>query len=66
MSYTATCAYMPFYDKAGGYAIQKSGSILVNKIDGCYYNVLGMPINTLRRVLKEVGIDLWDYIKELE
>ena len=54
------------YDKAGGYAIQKSGSILVNKIDGCYYNVLGMPINTLRRVLKEVGIDLWDYIKELE
>lgn len=53
------------YDKAGGYAIQKSGSILVRRIDGCYYNVLGLPINTLRRALKEVGIDLWDYIKEL-
>ncbi len=53
------------YDTAGGYAIQKSGSILVRRIDGCYYNVLGLPINTLRRVLKEVGIDLWDYIKEL-
>lgn len=53
------------YDKAGGYAIQKSGSIFVNKIDGCYYNVLGLPINAMRRVLKDVGIDLWDYIKEL-
>lgn len=53
------------YDKAGGYAIQKSGSIFVNKIDGCYYNVLGLPINAMRSVLKDVGIDLWDYIKEL-
>ena len=53
------------YDKAGSYAIQKSGSILVNRIDGCYYNVLGLPINAMKSVLKEVGIDLWDYIKEL-
>lgn len=53
------------YDKAGGYAIQKSGSIFVNKIDGCYYNVLGLPINALKSALKEVGIDLWDYIKAL-
>ncbi len=54
------------YDKAGSYAIQKSGSILVQRIDGCYYNVMGLPINTMRSILKEVGIDLWDYIKELE
>jgi septum formation protein len=54
------------YDKAGGYAMQKSGSILVNRIEGCYYNVIGLPINTLRRLLRYVGIDLWDYIKEIE
>ena len=53
-------------DKAGSYAIQKSGSILVQKIEGCYYNVMGLPINALRRALKEVGINLWDYLKELE
>ncbi len=54
------------YDKAGSYALQKSGSILVNRIDGCYYNVIGLPINTLRRILSHLGVDLWDYIKELE
>jgi len=53
-------------DKAGGYAIQKSGSMLVRRIEGCYYNVCGLPINATRRILKKVGIDLWDYLKELE
>jgi len=37
----------------------------VRRIEGCYYNVMGLPINALREVLKQVGIDLWDYIKEL-
>lgn len=50
-------------DKAGSYAIQKSGSLLVKEIIGCYYNVMGLPINTLRNVLQQVGIDLWDYLK---
>ncbi len=54
------------FDKAGGYAIQKSGSIFVRRIDGCYYNVLGLPVNALRQVLKDVGVDLWDYLKELD
>ena len=34
-------------DKAGGYTIQEGSGLLVNKIDGCYYNVMGLPINTL-------------------
>ena len=54
------------FDKAGSYAIQRSGSILVRRIEGCYYNVMGLPINGLRRALKQVGIDLWDYLKELD
>lgn len=45
--------------KAGGYTIQSAGSLLVRQIDGCYYNVTGLPVNTLHRLLKKVGIDLW-------
>lgn len=54
------------FDKAGGYAIQKSGSVLVQKIDGCYYNVCGLPINATRRLLLKAGIDLWDYLKSCD
>lgn len=50
-------------DKAGGYAIQMGGGLIVNRIDGCYYNVMGLPINTLRTLLKEFKIELWDYVK---
>ncbi len=45
--------------KAGGYTIQAAGSLLVKQIEGCYYNVTGLPINTTRDLLKQVGIDLW-------
>jgi septum formation protein len=48
-------------DKAGGYAIQMSGGLIVRKIDGCYYNVMGLPINTAETLLKRVGIDLWNH-----
>lgn len=49
-------------DKAGGYAIQMAGGLIVRKIDGCYYNVMGLPINTVEALLKHVGIELWDYL----
>lgn len=49
-------------DKAGAYAIQGAGSIIYKKIEGCYYNVMGLPINAVRRLLSQSGIDLWDYI----
>ena len=49
-------------DKAGGYAIQMAGGLIVRKIDGCYYNVMGLPINTVESLLKNFGIELWDYL----
>lgn len=54
-----------FADKAGGYMIQGSGSLIVNRIEGCYYNVVGLPINALYRVLKFAGIDLWNHLKNV-
>ena len=53
---------IPVYDKAAGYMIQASGSLIVKRIEGCYYNVMGLPINGLCKILKDAGINLWDYI----
>lgn len=54
---------MDCFDKAGGYAIQMPGGLIVQKIEGCYYNVMGLPVNTVRKLLLEVGLDLWLHLK---
>ena len=42
-------------DKAGGYAIQGKGKLFIRKIDGCYFNVVGLPLNALTKLLKKAG-----------
>lgn len=49
-------------DKCGGYAIQGAGGVIVQRIEGCYYNVMGLPLNTLAKLLHHVGIDLWSHL----
>jgi septum formation protein len=45
-------------DKAGAYAIQGIGAVIVEKIEGDYYNVMGLPLNALTEALKEFGINI--------
>ena len=45
-------------DKAGAYAIQGIGSLLVEKINGCYFNVMGLPVYKLSKVLEDFGYKL--------
>jgi septum formation protein len=49
-------------DKAGAYAIQKYGSLIIEKISGCYYNVVGFPIAKLEEMLLSIGVTLFDYM----
>ena len=41
-------------DKAGAYGIQGLGALFVEKINGCYYNVVGLPLNLLNNIIKEI------------
>lgn len=45
------------YDKAGAYGIQSQGAALVKKINGDYYNVVGLPISRVVRELKGFNIN---------
>lgn len=43
-------------DKAGAYGIQTAGARLIKAINGCYYNVVGLPVARTLQVLGEAGV----------
>ena len=43
-------------DKAGAYGIQGKGAVLVEKIDGCYNNVVGLPLTRMQLILAKLGV----------
>ncbi|WP_321417055.1 Maf family nucleotide pyrophosphatase [uncultured Methanomethylovorans sp.] len=49
-------------DKAGAFAIQGKGAIIVEEIDGDYFNVVGLPLFKLNKILHELGIDVMEIV----
>lgn len=43
-------------DKAGAYGIQGKAAVFVRKIEGCYYNVVGLPLHRLSQMLRDFGV----------
>lgn len=44
------------YDKAGGYGIQGAAAKYIPRIEGCYYNVMGLPLAALHRHMRRLGL----------
>lgn len=45
-------------DKAGAYGIQGMGAVFVDRIEGCYFNVVGLPLKHLYSMLQRQGVKL--------
>ena len=41
------------FDKAGGYGIQGAAALFCEEIEGCYYNIMGLPVSRLARLLRK-------------
>ena len=46
-------------DKAGAYAVQGIAGLWIDKLEGSYSNVIGLPMHTVRELLDECGLHCW-------
>jgi septum formation protein len=54
------------FDKAGAYGIQGHAAAFVEAIYGDYFNVVGLPVQTVGRMLERIGIEWWRGEKALD
>ncbi|MCL2188966.1 MAG: Maf family protein [Defluviitaleaceae bacterium] len=47
------------FDKAGAYGIQEKGALLIERVEGDFYTVMGLPISKLCVQLEELGVQVW-------
>jgi len=47
---------VPPFEKAGSFDVEGPGSIFIDRIEGCYYNVVGLPLAKLAKILSKVGV----------
>ena len=47
------------FDKAGSFDVQGPGSIFIDRIEGCFYNVVGLPLAKLAKIFRKIGIDIF-------
>lgn len=50
------------YDKAGGFSIEGVGSMLFDNIEGSYFNILGLSMMKLKKMFKDIDLNILDYI----
>ncbi|MDO8525484.1 MAG: Maf family protein [Candidatus Omnitrophota bacterium] len=47
------------FDKAGSFDVQGPGSIFIDRIEGCFYNVVGLPLAKLAKIFRKIGIEIF-------
>lgn len=46
------------FDKAGSFDIQGKGAFFINRIEGCFYNVVGLPLSKLYKMLRQLNVNI--------